>query len=204
MSEAVIGLVGVVVGGVLTGGTNLALEWRRERRAGRAAARLVHAALTDANAFVEASIFQRMWVGDPVEALADDVWSEHRTSLAEAPGFDGWYPVAGAWCWIGQLRHLVELFGEEAGSDPLEDREEDYFRLGLLQTRIAATALVDYAKTKSYREPGTDVEPSANVESGGPDLEEDDGRWLPENDPIEMLLEAARNAKPAKPKRKRR
>jgi hypothetical protein len=71
-------------------------------------------------------------------------------AIAEAPGFAGWYPVAGAWAWIVQLRRLVELFDEQVANDPLENREKDFFELGLMLHDIADQALIRYAKTESY------------------------------------------------------
>ena len=41
MTEAIFGLIGVVVGGLISGGLSLILEWRKERVAARVAARLV-------------------------------------------------------------------------------------------------------------------------------------------------------------------
>jgi hypothetical protein len=153
MSAAVIGLIGVIIGGVLTGGVEFALEHRREKRRGQAAARLVHAALTDIDSFVKASLVRRAWLGDPADALSDAQWLEQRAILAEAPGFDGWYPVAGAWGWIAQLHHLVELFQEGVADDPLENRDQDFFEIGLLMVGISDQALLDYAKTKTYSDP---------------------------------------------------
>jgi hypothetical protein len=150
MSDAVIALVGVVIGGLLTGGVDFVLERRRENRRGKAAARLVHSALSDADSFIKASLVRRAWLGDPLQALSDASWVENRAALAEAPGFAGWYPVSGAWAWIAQLRGLVELFDERVAKDPLENREKGFFELGLMLLGIADQALIRYARTESY------------------------------------------------------
>lgn len=150
MSNAVVALIGVVIGGLLTGGVDFVLERRRENRRGQSAARLVHAALTDVDSFIKASLVRRAWLGEPLKALSDASWIEHRAALAEAPGFAGWYPVAGAWAWIIQLRHLVELFEERVADDPLGNREKDFFELGLMLLGIADQALIRYSKTESY------------------------------------------------------
>lgn len=160
MSQAIVGLIGVVIGGLLTGGVEFALERRRERRSGTAAARLVMESLDDIDSFIKASLARRAWLGDPSEILSNAAWSEHRVVLAEAPGFDGWYPVAGAWGWIVKLRRLVDLFGEEVGDDPLAERDQAFFEIGLLLTGIASKALTAYASTESYRDPPED-EPTA-------------------------------------------
>lgn len=156
MSDAVIALIGVVIGGLLTGGVDFVLERRRENRRGQSAARLVHAALTDADSFIKASLVRRAWLGDPLEALSNASWVEHRVAIAEAPGFAGWYPVAGAWAWIVQLRRFVELFDEQVADDPLENREKDFYELGLMLLGIADQALLRYAKTESYTDDSDD------------------------------------------------
>jgi hypothetical protein len=161
MAQAIIGLVGVVIGGVLTGGVEFVLERRREGRRGRAAARLIHAELSDIAAYVEASLFRRAWLADPAEALQGEAWKDRKSALAEAPGFDGWYPISGAWGWINQLRQILELSGEGAGADPLDDRDPEFFKIGLLQLAIADRALSDYAKTKSYSDPANSDGPSS-------------------------------------------
>jgi hypothetical protein len=202
MSEAVIGLVGVVIGGLLTGGVNFLLEHRREKRSGQAASRLVHAALTSTTTFVEASLVERMWMGDPREGLADDVWVEHRNAIAEAPAFDGWYPVSLAWSFITQLRRLTELFDEGPGDDPMQERDEEFFRLGLLMLRIADTALLDYAKTESY---DTNSKGEADPEAETEPPEDDGEGWrLAPDDPIEQVLEAAKKTEPRKKRSRRR
>jgi hypothetical protein len=148
MSDAVIALIGVVIGGAAADGR--IHERRRENRCGQSAARLVHAALTDADSFIKASLVRRAWLGDPLEALSDASWVEHRVAIAEAPGFAGWYPMAGAWAWIIQLRRLVKLFDEQVADDPLKNREKDFYELGLMLLGIADQALLRYAKTESY------------------------------------------------------
>jgi hypothetical protein len=161
MGQAIIGLVGVVIGGLLTGGVEFALERRRERRRGQAAARLVHAELSDIDAYVKASLFRRAWLADPKEVLQGESWREEKGALAEAPGFDGWYPISGAWGWITQLNQILELLGEGAGADPLDDRDREFFKIGLLQLAIADQALSDYAETKTYSDPANSDAPSS-------------------------------------------
>jgi hypothetical protein len=161
MAQAIIGLVGVVIGGVLTGGVDFVLERRREKRRGRAAARLIHAELSDIAAYVEASLLRRAWLADPAGALEGESWKQWRAALAEAPGFEGWYPISGAWGWISQLGQILELLGEGAGADPLDDKDLEFFKIGLLQLAIADKALSDYAKTKSYSDPPNPDAPSS-------------------------------------------
>jgi hypothetical protein len=164
MTQAIIGLVGVVIGGVLTGGAEFVLERRREKRRGQAAARLIHAELTDIDSYVKASIFKRAWLADPADVLDDEPWKQEKGSLAEAPGFDGWYPVAGAWGWVTQLNRILDLVGEGVGDDPLKDREPAFYEIGLLELAIADQALLDYAKTKMYSDPPASGAPSSAEE----------------------------------------
>jgi hypothetical protein len=52
MTAAIFGLIGVVIGALITGGTNDALQVRAERRELRAAARLMLQELTDTGAAI--------------------------------------------------------------------------------------------------------------------------------------------------------
>lgn len=127
-SEAIVGLIGVVIGGMLTGGVEYVLERRRESRRARASTRLVGVALGDIQAFIQMSIALRKWLGEPRAFLDDQAWIEQRSNIAEAPRFDGWYPVAGAWRWVNQLREEIALTGEGPGDDPYETHDQDYSR----------------------------------------------------------------------------
>lgn len=151
-SDAIFGLIGVVVGGVLTGGADFALERSREKRRARASARLIHDALTDMSTFLEASIGMRTWLEDPKKVLSTQAWDEQRGCLAEAPGFDGWYPVSAAWSFIDNARQRVTQSEEEMGDDPFQQRDPEYFRLGLMAIGVAEKALVEYAKTRTYQD----------------------------------------------------
>jgi hypothetical protein len=126
------------------------MERRRETRRGKAAARLVHSSLSSASAFIEISVHQGQWLGDPQEVLELDTWNDQKAILAAAPGFDGWYPVTGAWHWIAQLRREFGVTGEGPGDDPRKLREDGFFELGLMLVGIAENALIQYSRTQMY------------------------------------------------------
>jgi hypothetical protein len=84
MAEAIFGLLGVVIGGLLTAGT----EWSRDRSAKRArrqrAARLLFAELQWRRVVLEDAAAG----AEPVDLDASDllyVWREHRADLASLP-----------------------------------------------------------------------------------------------------------------------
>jgi hypothetical protein len=88
MAEAIFGLLGVVVGAVLTAGT----EWSRDRSAKRArrqrAARLLYAELQWRRVVLEDASVDG---AEPVDLDASDllyVWREHRADLASLPWAD--------------------------------------------------------------------------------------------------------------------
>jgi len=50
------------------------------------------------------------------------------------------------------------LFDEKVADDPLENRDKDFFELGLMLLGIADQALLRYAKTESYTDDDSDVD----------------------------------------------
>lgn len=96
MTEAIIGLVGVVVGGMLTAALQVFQDWRAERTMSRAAARLLSAELS-----VQQEILMRRASadaapdGDGMPGVAD--WPAQRAVMAKVLDNDEWQYVAGAY-----------------------------------------------------------------------------------------------------------
>lgn len=149
MTEAIFGLIGVLLGGLLTAGANFHLTVRTERAAGRAAARLVSDELVDTLSFLRVSLHAGVWAGDPQRELKVLVWENQKPALAAAPGFDGWFPVSGAYMAIDLFRHRAELAKAKAHK-PLTDPMIEQAEFVLLGGELAEGALLNYARTPSY------------------------------------------------------
>jgi hypothetical protein len=94
MGTAIIGLVGVVVGGVISGGATYLLARRESRARTRASARLVLGEVTGFHRALSKFISNQPYEGDDPETLAqrtrfaqevkeqdDAVWKEHQPQL---------------------------------------------------------------------------------------------------------------------------
>lgn len=98
MSAAAIGLVGVLIGSLITGSWQFGLAYREERRQRRAASRMVAAELR--------SLYQRLWVpAAVVPALhllnqlpgEQPAWDTYNGLLGAALAAPDWFAVANAY-----------------------------------------------------------------------------------------------------------
>src|SRR4051812_2609012 len=79
---AVFGLIGVIVGAVLSGVVSYVLERQRADRAKRAAGRLVSDDLALIQARLEVARNRKTWSNLPRQQLPTAAWTEHRAFLA--------------------------------------------------------------------------------------------------------------------------
>lgn len=116
MTEAIIGLVGVVVGAGIAGAVSFGLERRRDDQRVRAAARLLEQELEP---FKYGLYALRASVGPPDETaflkhagqlrdLTLDLWTTHRETLAGTLEVDEWYSVMYGYLGLGKLKREVE------------------------------------------------------------------------------------------------
>ena len=96
MTEAIFGLLGVVVGGLISGGLTLILEWRKERVAARVAARLVREDLLPVSLGIEDVFGGRAWLQDPDLRSREQSWVEHRSRLATVMKYEDYAAVVQA------------------------------------------------------------------------------------------------------------
>jgi hypothetical protein len=125
MTEAIFGLIGVIVGGVLTSALESVRERGRERAETRAAARLLSAELS-----VQQGILAAFLAGDRAALVDDQVlavsqWSEYRALMAKVLSDEAWQKVASAFVKLMLWRR--DAGGAWAGTG--EDRRE--WTLGL-------------------------------------------------------------------------
>jgi hypothetical protein len=112
MAQAIFGLIGVLVGGLLTGASQWWQTHQARQLKKRAAARLVLEELADTYAVVRAALGN----SDETTAasalredldsglLTDSAWKEHRPLLAEELPDDDWRVLADAYFEIRELR----------------------------------------------------------------------------------------------------
>ena len=94
MQAAIFGLIGVIVGGLVTGGTQLWLEQRREKQAVSRARRLVSGELLNAILLLgsAANREDKTWTyfGNAAAVLPTTAWQEHRAHLAGVLSVELW------------------------------------------------------------------------------------------------------------------
>ena len=93
MTAAIFGLVGVVIGALITGGTNYVLQVRAERREIRAAARLMLQELTNSGDAIRYAIKlnDREFLHG---ATSENEWNRHHLFLARHLSDEEWDAVA--------------------------------------------------------------------------------------------------------------
>jgi hypothetical protein len=137
MSEAIFGLVGVVVGATLSGFVSFALERRREHRGARASARLLEQELEPFNNLLyglRAGVLghDEATFRAHVKELEDftlDLWTANREILAATLGIEEWYAVMYAYLALGRLRRelagtsLESVSGQEGFNDRVRSVE---------------------------------------------------------------------------------
>ncbi len=124
MSEAIFGLIGVVIGALAAGLGDYVLEATREARAVQRAARMLRLELHEASNFVTYSLDELRWIADPEQVLSNEVWVEHRAEFAGIKDGDLWDAVAGAFLAIAELRR-ANRGAEGVSLVPGDDRCED-------------------------------------------------------------------------------
>jgi hypothetical protein len=88
MVEAIFGLVGVIVGGLLTAGVNWLARRGDRGRSRRLAARILSDELSWHRTYIQGRLERGELVRLPDRASLHDAWLEHRASLADLPSRD--------------------------------------------------------------------------------------------------------------------
>jgi hypothetical protein len=122
VTGAIFGLIGVIVGGLLTGAVQAFQEGRSQRILSRAAARLLSAELS-----VQQELLRKGATGESAEPVSDEMpavsdWPEYRAVMARALDDETWIAVAGAYAelviWHWESRAWPET-SEEKRSEML-------------------------------------------------------------------------------------
>lgn len=95
MSDALVGLVGVAVGGIVTGGVQSYSSWAQRRLAARSAARLVRIALLSAQAEITTVITYGRWNTTAEDWFSyGEEWAERQRYLADVLSANDFEQVA--------------------------------------------------------------------------------------------------------------
>jgi len=101
MSSAIIGLIGVVVGGAIAA---FAQQLRPNSRSVRGAARLLHENLDLARTYAELVLKTGSWQPGDRAFSDDDLWPDRRSLLAAELGREDWISVKSAYQAVGRIR----------------------------------------------------------------------------------------------------
>lgn len=108
MAEAIFGLVGVLVGGLLNGGVTWLAD-RKARLAGaKTAARIVIAEIRDNEWAIELALEERTWAFVK-DALSLQAGEEHRAALAATLDDDAWLAFDHYYARTRELVNLAEM-----------------------------------------------------------------------------------------------
>lgn len=123
MAEAIFGLIGVIVGGLLNGGITWLTERKQQRAGAKTAARIVIAEIRDNERTLELALEKRNWdyLKDAVSLQAG---TEHRASLAGTLNDDGWLAFDHYYARIRELVKLAELSRKRINDDEAAELAE--------------------------------------------------------------------------------
>lgn len=106
MSTALVGFLGIIAGGILSGGIQTTIAWRDRVRAGRMAARLVYMDLWRAGLALGSARSERRWNPRIDWDTLTATWAEHREALAYVLPTASILTVASAFTAIEQAREI--------------------------------------------------------------------------------------------------
>lgn len=117
MSEAIFGLVGVVIGGLLNAVGLWVIEYRRDRRVAQVAARLLAPDLNQVRHAMKIALEGKTWSGVDVP---DNRWREYQGALARAMKPKHWSLVAGVFLALEMLKNEISVLeGHSDLNEPL-------------------------------------------------------------------------------------
>jgi hypothetical protein len=157
MYIAIFGLVGVLIGALITAGSNYLLERRRERAVSqrefrnyaierKRAARLIDAELLRSQAAVRISIEQRHWWSEDVPQLLTDAWQKYGGIIARDLSDQAWLEVTVAIEAVDNIRRAREIAVEAGlGAKPISESTADQLATMLTDIQLGRGALAAFA-----------------------------------------------------------
>lgn len=111
MATAIVGLIGVIIGGLLNAGVSLLVERRQRATAARVAARLVGVEMAR-NLWAARKTMETKSMSWMRHDLSDDQWRSHRQELAAVLGTDKWMTLASYYIGVEKAHGLVQAAGQ--------------------------------------------------------------------------------------------
>jgi hypothetical protein len=138
MAEAIFGLIGVVIGGLLNGGVTWLVDRSKRKAGSKTAARIVIAEIHSNEIAIDLALEDRKWafVKEAVSLQAGD---DHRAMLARTLDDDAWLAFDH---YYARTRELVKLAEMSRGRQRIKDDEMTELRTHLSnQTKRANVEL---------------------------------------------------------------
>ena len=141
MTEAIFGLIGVMIGGLLNGGVTYLTSRSQTGREAKIGARLVHSEIKLNQIATQLAIDGKSWLPMRV-GVNVDAWLEYRASLAAALSDDAWAAVD---TYYGQALTIAAMkeISDEA-PEASEDQLPSFHRM-LDRGTTAVTVILDLA-----------------------------------------------------------
>ena len=153
---AIFGLVGVIIGGLITSGTSYWLETHKEKREREKESRIRAATLRQAARLVDEEFFialsliqflveQKKWAGVSDLKSTIATWEEHKKSLAMELSTSVWVEALKAHMSVKQLIELRAInIGSDAPAEPINTvlKLAELFRKRIEQGRAALVPLI--------------------------------------------------------------
>ncbi len=139
---AFIGLIGVIVGAVLTGLGNYLLARRKDRLSARVAARLVRDDLYGVACLLEDAIDSGVWPPGAPKAVDLGVWKEQRLHLAAVTSYKEYGTIMQA---VVAVTRLHNWLAGPAGADAITDADKSRLQFWLSDLSAGLATLKDLA-----------------------------------------------------------
>jgi hypothetical protein len=122
VTEAIFGLIGVVIGGLLSGGVSYLADRRRSKAGTRIAARLMCSEIESNQVASRMSLGSRTWAQVKV-GLKAEAWQGHQGPLASTLTDDEWGSVDTYYVLVLRLTQMAAGF---ANNDTLDYTQQSY------------------------------------------------------------------------------
>ncbi len=144
MTAAIFGLVGVIVGALLTGFVASTSAARRNRKAVRAAARLLLVDLAMAQSAYEQCLEKETWVVLPSRPISLEEWNQWKGLLASSiSGGAEWKKLFAVFV---DAQHFNAIAAVHQEGDPISRATSDAMAIALARTDEALPVLAPYAR----------------------------------------------------------